>query len=131
MAKWVHSNVLDQGPNYIKTTATTLVHMLVIKAYSAGDSYATVTGNACNAGVVMANGDFVFSSSGNNRVMTTAAGKSQAANANSGASPDLHIAFTNGVDTVLWVTDETSNQVITSGNTINFPQITYTANQPT
>jgi hypothetical protein len=130
MAKWVNSNVLDSGPNYIKTQATTLVKMMVIKAYTAGDSYATVTGNNCGE-VTMANGDFVFSSSGSNRVMTTAAGKSATASANSGASPDLHIAFTDGSATVLWVTDETSNQVITSGNTINFPQLTYTSNQPT
>jgi hypothetical protein len=32
---------------------------------------------------------------------------------------------------VLWVTDETSDQAITSGNTVNFPQLTYTSNQPT
>ncbi len=47
---------------------------------------------------------------------------------------DLHIAFTDGTTTatnVIWVTDETSNQPITSGNTINFPTITYTSNQPT
>jgi hypothetical protein len=130
MAKWVNSNVLDSGPNYIKTQATTLVKMMVIKAYTAGDSYATVIGNNCGE-VTMANGDFTFSSSGSNRVMTTAAGKSATASANSGASPDLHIAFTDGSANVLWVTDETSNQVITSGNTINFPQITYTSNQPT
>lgn len=43
---------------------------------------------------------------------------------------DLHFAFTDGSATVLWVTDETTNQVITSGNTVSFPQLTYTANQP-
>lgn len=45
-------------------------------------------------------------------------------------SDDLHVAFTDGAAKVLWVTDETSNQPITSGNPINFPQLTYTNSQP-
>lgn len=44
---------------------------------------------------------------------------------------DLHIAFTDNTSKVLWVTEETSKQVITSGNTVNFPQLTLTINQPT
>jgi len=127
MAKFVHSDVLDGGLNAIKNGAT---HMLLIKAYAAGDSYATVVGNAL-ADVTMVSGDYTLSSSGNNRVLTTAAGKSATASANSGAAPNLHIAFTDGSAKVLWVTDETSDQVITSGNTVNFPQLTYTSNQPT
>jgi hypothetical protein len=46
-------------------------------------------------------------------------------------SDDLHIAFSDGTANVLWVTDESSNQAILSGNTINYPALTYTANQPT
>jgi hypothetical protein len=127
MAKWVNSSVLDNGLNQIKNNA---IRMLLIKAYTAGDSYATVVSNIV-ASATMASGDFVITSSGNDRVMTTAAGKSATASTSSGASPDLHIAFTNNVDTVYWVTDETSNQVVTSGNTVNFPQVTYTSQQPT
>ncbi|HEY9702827.1 MAG TPA: hypothetical protein V6C58_10290 [Allocoleopsis sp.] len=127
MAKWVHSNVLDDGLNYIKTNAS---KMVLLKAYSAGDNYATVSGNII-ATVNMVSGDYTLSSSGSNRVLTTAAGKSDTADLNSGAAPDLHIGFTNGTDTVIWVTDETSDQVITAGNIVNFPQITYTSNQPT
>lgn len=127
MAKWVRSGVLDNGLNDIKNNAT---RMILIKAYSAGDSYATVVGNLV-AEATMANGDFTLGSSGSNRTLTTAAGKSATATANSGASPDLHIAFTDGTANVIWVTDETSNQVVTSGNTVNFPQIVYTSNQPT
>lgn len=127
MAKWVASSVLDNGLNQIKNNAT---HMLLIKAYTAADSYATVVGNIV-ADVTMTGTDFTLSSSGANRLVTTAAGKSATASANSGATPDLHFAFTNGTDTVYWVTDETSDQVVTSGNTVNFPQLTYTSNQPT
>jgi hypothetical protein len=127
MAKYLHADVLDNGLNHIKNNAT---KMLLISAYSAGDSYATVTGNKL-AEVTMASGDFTLSSSGSNRLVTTASGKSAAATATIGGTPDLHIAFTDGSGKVLWVTDETSNQPITTGNTINFPSVTHTSNQPT
>lgn len=126
MAKWVHADVLDDGLNAIKSGAS---KMLLISAYAAGDSYATVVGNKL-AEVAMASGDYTLSSSGSNRVLTTASGKSATASASS-ATPNLHIAFTDGASKVLWVTDETSDQAITSGNTVNFPQLTYTSNQPT
>lgn len=127
MAKWVRSGVLDNGLNDIKTNAT---HMLLIKAYTLADSYATVVGNIV-ADVTMVSGDYTLGSSGSNRTLTTAAGKSATASANSGATPNLHFAFTDGSANVIWVTDETSDQVVTSGNTVNFPQLVYTSNQPT
>lgn len=44
---------------------------------------------------------------------------------------DLYIAFVDTVNSkVLWVTDETSNQVVTAGNPVNFPVLVYTAQQP-
>lgn len=127
MAKWVRSGVLDNGLNDIKNNAT---KMILISAYSAGDSYATVVGNQL-AEATMTSTDYVLASSGSNRTLTTAAGKSATATATAGGTPDLHIAFTDGAANVIWVTDETSNQPITTGNTINFPQIVYTSNQPT
>lgn len=127
MAKWVRSGVLDNGLNDIKTNAT---HMLLIKAYTLADSYATVVGNIV-ADVTMASGDYTLASASSNRTLTTASGKSATASAGSGASPNLHIAFTDGSANVIWVTDETSDQVVTSGNTVNFPSIVYTSNQPT
>ena len=126
-AKWVNSSVLDGGLTAIKTNATKM-HLLSI--YTLGDSYATVNTNTI-ASVTMASTDFTLSLSGINRVLTTAAGKSAVATATTGASPDLQIAFSDGSANVLWVTDETSNQVVTSGNTVNFPSVTYTSNQPT
>lgn len=127
MAKWVRSGVLDNGLNDIKTNAT---HMLLIKAYTLADSYATVVGNIV-ADVTMVSGDYTLANSGSNRTLTTASGKSAAASASSGAGPNLHFAFTDGTANVIWVTDETSDQVVTSGNTVNFPQLVYTSNQPT
>ena len=127
MAKWVRSGVLDNGLNDIKNNAT---RMVLVKAYTAGDSYATITTNTL-ASVVMTTTDFTLASAGNNRTLTVASGKTASATASSGAGPDLHIAFTDGTANVIWVTDETSDQVITSGNTINFPAPVYTSNQPT
>jgi len=128
MAKWAHSDVLDFGINRIKTDANV---MHLIKAYAAGDSYATVVGNSIGS-VAMAAADYTLSSSGQNRVLTSAAGKSANASANSGATPNLHLAFVDSVNSkVLWVTDETSDQVVTLGNPVNYPSVTYASNQPT
>ncbi|SHL10497.1 hypothetical protein SAMN05216428_10186 [Nitrosospira sp. Nsp11] len=126
MSKYVHSTVLDDGLNAIRSGA---IRMLLLKAYTLGDSYATVTGNSiCE--VTMASGDYALTGAdGAARVLSVSA-KSGAAFANSGATPDLHIAFTDSVSKVLLVTDETSDQVITLGNTVNFPSLTYTSGQP-
>jgi hypothetical protein len=126
MAKYAHADVLDGGLNAIKNGAT---RMLLLKAYAAGDSYATVTGNAICT-IAMVSGDYTLSGADNAPRILTVAAKSGTASASSGASPNLHIAFTDNVSKVLWVTDETSDQVVTSGNTINFPSLTYTSNQP-
>jgi hypothetical protein len=126
LAKYVSADVLDGGLNAIRNSAD---RMLLLKAYTAGDSYATVTGNAiCQ--VTMVSGDYTLSGvDGAARVLTVSS-KSGTAFANSGATPDLHIAFTDNASKVLLVTDETTDQVVTSGNTVNFPILTYTSAQP-
>jgi hypothetical protein len=126
MAKYAHPDVLDQGINYIKTNCN---KMAVIDAYTFGNSYATVNGDIL-AEVSMTSTDFTLGTSGNNRTLTTAAGKSDAsANATGTAS---HIAFVDTVNSkVLWVTEETSGQTITIGNAVNFPSLVYTSQQPT
>lgn len=133
MAKWAASIVLDGGSDLIRTRAGTVarVKMHVIKAYAAGDSYATVTGNSC-AVVDMVAGDYVQSSSGLNRRTTIGAKNGVSVTANSGAAPNLHIAHVDSVSSeVLYVTDETSDQVLTAGNQVNVPAHTYDVNQPT
>ena len=125
MAKWAHADVLDNGLNYIKTNCNKVA---VISAYSAGDSYATVNA-AILAEATMASGDFTLGTSGNNRTLTTAAGK-QDASANAGGAAS-HIAFVDTVNSkVLWVTEETSGQAIVLGNPVTFPSLVYTAKQP-
>lgn len=130
MAIWVSASVLDNGLNQIKTTAT---KMLLIKAYTAADSYATVVSNIV-AEATMVSGDYTLGNgAASARTLTTptTGTKTATATANSGATPNLHFAFTDGTANVLWVTDETTDQVITSGNTVSFPQLVYTSNQPT
>lgn len=135
MAKWANASVLDGGTDLIRTLAgtTSRVKMHIIKAYTAGDSYATVvTTNSCGS-VDMVAGDFVQSgAAGAARTTTVAAKSGVSLTASSGAGPDLHIAIVDSTGSaVLLVTDETSNQVLTSGNTANIPSWTYVVGQPT
>lgn len=134
MAKWANSLLLDGGSDLIRTYAGTAsrVKMHIIKAYSAGDIYATVVStNSCGS-VDMVAGDFVQSGAAGAARTTTIGAKTISLGANSGASPDLHIAIVDSTGSqVLLVTDETSNQVLTSGNSFNVPSWTYQVAQPT
>lgn len=123
--KWVSATVLDNGLNAIKNGAT---RMLLISAYTASDSYATVVANEL-ASAVVDSSDFTLSSSGIDRVLTVSAGTTATTTATD-ASPDLHVAFTDGAAVVYWVTKELTDQPITSGNTVVFPSFTYTSTQP-
>lgn len=127
MAKYAHPDVLDQGPNFIKTNCN---KMALISTYTFGATYATVNGNIL-AEATMASGDFTLGTSGNDRTLTTASGKQDASANASGGSVTNHIAFLDTVNSkVLWVTEETSGQAITAGNPVNFPSLVYTAKQP-
>jgi hypothetical protein len=130
MAKWVHSDVLDDGLNAIKNNAN---KQILLKAYAAADSYATVNGTNNIAEVAMASGDYTLGNgASSSRTLTTTAKTGLTASANSGATPDLHLAFVDTVNSkVLWVTNETSDQVVASGNTVNLPSVVYTSSQPT
>ena len=125
MAKYAHPDVLDNGPTYIKTNCNKVA---LLDAYTFGDSYATAISNLM-AEATMASGDFTLGTSGNDRTLTTAAGK-QDASANAGGAAS-HIAFIDTVNSkVLWVTEETSGQTIVLGNPVTFPSLVYTAKQP-
>ena len=125
MTKWAHADVLDNGPAYIKTNCD---KVCVVSAYTAGDSYATVTA-AILAEAALTSTDFTLASSGSDRTLTTAAGKQDtSANASGTAS---HFAFVDTANSkVLWVTEETSGQAIVLGNPVTFPSLVYTAKQP-
>lgn len=128
MAKFAHADVLDNGINYIKTNCN---KMAVVASYTFGDSYATVTGGTnILAEATMSSTDFTLATATNDRTLTTAAGKSDSSANNTGTAS--HIVFLDTSNSkVLWVTEETSSQTITSGNVVNFPQLVYTTKQPT
>lgn len=127
MTKWAHADVLDNGPAYIKTNCNKIA---VIPSYSAGATYATVNA-AILAEATMATGDFTLGTSGSDRTLTSAAGKSDTSANASGGSATNHIAFLDTINSkVLWVTEETSGQSVTAGNPVNFPSLVYTAKQP-
>lgn len=127
MARFAHADVLDNGIAYIRTNCN---KMALVSAYTAGDSYATVNA-AILAEVAMTSADFTLGTSGSNRTLTSAAGKSDAsANANGGSATN-HIAFLDTANSkVLWVTPETTGQAIVSGNPVNFPSLVYVSQQP-
>lgn len=126
MAKYLHPDVLDNGPQFIKTNCNKVI---LTSAYAFGATYATTIAGLL-AEATMTSADFTLGTSGNDRTLTTASGKQDsAANASGSAS---HIAFVDTVNSkVLWVTEETSGQSITTGNPVTFPALVYTSKQPT
>ena len=127
MAKWANADVLDNGPNYIKTNCNKLA---LISSYTAGASYATMNA-AILAEVTMATGDFTLGASGSDSTLTSAAGKQDTSANASGGSASNHLAFVDTINSkVLWVTEETSGQAVTAGNPVTFPSLVYTSKQP-
>lgn len=131
MAKWAHSDVLDGGLAAIRGRAN---KMILVKAYTAADNYTTVntTNNIAEAAMTV-NTDYTLGNGASSaRTLTTASGKTGTASGDSGGTPNLHLAFVEtGTSTVLWVTDISPDIVVSTGNTVNFPSVVYTSNQPT
>lgn len=128
MASYAHADVLDNGPAYLKANA---VRAILISAYTAGDSYATVLAAALCT-ITISSADFGALAGADAAPRTLSfLGKSGTASGSS-ATPNLHLAFTDGASKVLFVTNETSDQAITSGNPVTLPAISplYTASQP-
>lgn len=127
MAKYAHPDVLDNGPAYLKANCNKIA---LISSYAVADSYATVAGRIL-AEATMATGDFTLGSSGNDRTLTTAAGKQDTAANASGGSATNHLAFVDTVNSkVLWVVPETTGQAITINNPVTFPSLVFTFSQP-
>ncbi|MDP1530333.1 MAG: hypothetical protein Q8M05_13205 [Rhodoferax sp.] len=129
MTKFAHSDVLDNGPAYIKTNCDKVV---LTDVYS--NVYATVIGSAKVAEAAVVTGDFALSgAAGAARTLTaTLTGKSAGNAAKAADGTTTHIAF---VDTatskVLYVVPETTTQPITSGNPVSLnSNPTYVSGQP-
>ena len=131
MPRYAHTDVLQNGPAYLKANCNKVI---LTDVYSA--TYATVNGSAKVAEAALVTGDFSFSGSdGAAQVLTAAIAGKAGGNALKAVADgtNMHIAFVDTVTSkVLWITEESSNQAITSGNPVAFASSpTYTAGQPT
>lgn len=135
MAKFYSLNVLDNGLAYVggRITAGKTLKIHLIKAYTQGDSYATVAGNSLGSNLVaLVSGDLALANQGTYGRKLTIASKDILITTPSGASPDLHIAVLNETDSeVLLVNDETTNEVLVAGQARTIPAAVFNSNQPT
>lgn len=133
MAKWFSNDILEKGPDHLKTLAAggKTITQHIVKAYSAGDSYATVVSNSVMS-VAIANGDMTWGAgTPTGRALGIAAKSSVPITADTGATPDLHIALVNTTDSAVHVvTDETTDQVLVSGGTKDLPAWAIQCPQP-
>ena len=128
MAFYAHADVLENGPAYAKANATKI---MLVSTYAFGDSYATVVANKISeAAVTTAN--WTWSASGNDRVLTSTDNLTGSVAAASAAGPSNHYAVVDATNSkVLYVTEEGSDQPITSGNPITLKSVVIKATQPT
>lgn len=126
MPAWIDSTALDAMLNTIQNNATNIE---LVTSYSQGEDYATVVGRTV-ATASISSTDFTGPTpSGNNRILTFD-GASTTASGNA-STPDLHMVITNGSNTILAVSDESTDQDIVSGNTVNFGTFEIRGLQPT
>lgn len=127
MAKYNHPEVLDNGLALIRTNTQRIA---LIGNYAAGDTYATVTGAIIAAAATTA-ADFTLADQGTLGRKVTSTAKAPVASATSLVTDNLHFALLDDTNSrVLAVTDETSNQIVTTGNTVNIPALVFNFNQP-
>ena len=128
MAFYAHADVLENGPAYVKANATKI---MLVSTYAFGDSYATVVANKLSeASVTSAN--WTWSASGNDRVLTSTDNITGSVAAASAAGPSNHYAVVDATGSkVLYVTEEGSDQPITSGNPVTLKSVVIKATQPT
>ncbi len=129
MSKYAHTDVLDNGPQYIKTNCNKVI---LINAYST--VYATVNGANKVAEAALVTGDFAIGDDGASRTLTATITTKSGGNAllTVADGANMHLAFVDTVNSkVLYVTEESTNQPITSGNPVTFSNNpTYAIGQP-
>jgi hypothetical protein len=130
MSKYAHADVLDNGPKYIKDTCNKVI---LINAYSA--VFATVNGANKVAEAALVTGDFAIAGAdGASRTLTATITGKAGGNALLTVNPgtNMHLAFVDTVTSkVLYVTEESTDQVVTSGNPVTFQSNpTYAIGQP-
>jgi hypothetical protein len=131
MATWYDTSaldaLLDKISGQVGGNGATTVRLL--DTYSQGDTFSEVNGNTI-AQVAILPGDFTGPASSGNHRRLTFSGKTCPSADSPSSAQDLHIALCSAT-VVLAVTDETSDQTITAGNPVTFPQFYMQSSQPT
>lgn len=124
MAKFIHDDVKEKGPDHIRTLAeSSIVRQHILKTFTEGQSYAQVVANSC-AVVTLAAADLTWSGAGI-RTLTIAAKSAVPITTDVAAGSDLHVAIVDQTaGKVLVVTDETTNQALITGGTKDIPEWT-------
>jgi hypothetical protein len=126
MAFYINPSAIDAELAYVKDACTEIV---IVVNYLTTHTRANVL-NGTNVLASITNflpTDFQITASGLNRQLTSPAAKSDTTANNTGSA--THIVFLSNTDVLLAV--PLTPQVITAGNTVNFPVVTYTSYQPT
>ena len=131
MPRFAHADLLDNGPAYLKANCNKVI---LIDAYS--DVYATINTTAKVGETALVTGDFAIAGAANApRILTaTLTGKSAGNALKTVANgTNMHFAFVDTVNSkVLLVTEESTDQSITSGNPLVINSNgTYSIPQPT
>lgn len=131
MPRYAHTDLLDNGLAYLKANCNKVV---LTSQYDSTYTGCNTTYKVAEATLVT--GDFAIAGAdGAARTLTaTLTGKSGGNALMAVANgANMHIAFLDTTTSkVLYVTEESSDQAITSGNPVQFnSNPTYTANQPT
>lgn len=123
--KYVHPDVLDNGPAHIRINAT---RALLLPDFTSGMTYAQAVASALIQAVV-SSVDFTLSGNGTGRKLVFSGKVGPASKAIAGGAP-LHVAFTDGVGRILWVDAETSHIAIAIGQAYQIPVMQYSVPQP-
>lgn len=123
--KYAHPDVLDNGPAFIRNTAT---HALLLPGFTTTMTYAQAVTSALLDVPVTAS-DFVLSNEGTGRKLVFGGGAGTASNTVAAGAP-LQIALTDGASRILWVDEEASHRGINAGQAYTLPSLTYLAPQP-
>ena len=128
MPAWLDNSTDGALDSMLKVVLNQATNILLVTSYSQGEDYATVTGRSV-ANATINTGNFTGPAPSGNNLILTFTGASATASG-SASTPDLHMVITNGSDTILAVSDESTDQDIVSGNTVNFGSFEIRALQP-
>lgn len=120
------SGALDAMLEVVRTNSTQID---LVTSYAQGEDYATVIGRSVASATINTGNFSGPADSGFNRILTFT-GASATADGNA-STPDLHMVLSNGSSTIYAVSDESTDQDIVSGNTVNFGSFEIRALQPT